>query len=113
MYQLYLDSYLLQEEDMQTKACRPAVRKQCAPLPRYQLQCQSVCQTVTDSRASSARERLQAPSSLRHSPVHDYFTMEDKAQRGLDQSTHVGQTHPTTLARMPHLVKLLARTCAA
>ena len=54
----------------------------------------TICQTVTDSHASSARERLQAPPSLRHSQFYDYFTMEDKVQRGLDQSQHVDQIPP-------------------
>ena len=39
------------------------------------------------------------------------FTMEDEAQKGLGQSTHVGRAHPTTLARMPHVVKPLAKAC--
>ena len=38
--------------------------------------------------------------------------MEDKAKRELGRSTHVGQTHPTTLARMPHMVKPQAKACA-
>ena len=48
---------LMEEEGMQTRACRSAVREQCTPLPGYQLQCQDARQTVTDSRATSARGR--------------------------------------------------------
>ena len=38
--------------------------------------------------------------------------MQNKAKKGLDRSTHVGQAPPTTLARMPHMVKPLAKACA-
>ena len=112
LHQLHLDSRSLHENGMRTRACRPAVREQCAPLPRYQLQCLIACQAGTDSHASPARGRPQAPPSFRHSQLHDHLH-HDEAHKGLGQSTHVGRAHPTTLARMPHMVKPLAKPCAA
>ena len=60
---LDLDSHSLQEEGMQTRACRSAVRRQCTTLPRDQLQCQDAWQAVTDSPATPARGARRRPQS--------------------------------------------------